>query len=223
MKLVFNFIIILFVIKISYSQTGFDDFSYLNNYFNHTKNLEFETASKFLDKKTYKYSNSLEILTNLIKDNGQSFFKDLPNSVKSFKLESSKEPTENAINNTIYAIILNRYKNKRVESFIFYLKAKDFALKSGSKPLIKYTLISLLNFYRQGVINKDDSFFPYLNLFKSYCENSSDFFLYYTNKYNLSVQKEIYDEKKSNNSNLYFLKIYDSLKKNTIFNTPPSA
>ncbi|WP_299837166.1 sensor histidine kinase [uncultured Tenacibaculum sp.] len=186
----------------------------LKSFFEYLTILEFKQANSSINKMTNpSLQKDLSTLLYIISDNGQSLKSKLTYNLVNYTITEKKNTVQNAIQNLTKAYFLLWYEKKRVESYRYFYNAYNSAQKSDSKNLKKYTLISLLTFYKKGNLQNDGNFQKYLDEYEDLCENTNDYLIYLSNKFNLSMQTEVYNEKESSyeKKNNALLTEYDSV------------
>lgn len=214
-------LLILFLfIQNCFSQTNSEYFAYVNTHFKNLKKLEF--ANLYLEEKT-STNKLLNILTTIIKDNGESLISDLDNEIKKFKITSSKSNLNNSLQNLINAYITLTYKKNRVNSFEYFRKAYKYAIKNKNKELIKYSLVSILYFYSKASLQNDKTYQVYLKKYKTLCDDEIDWLYYYNYKIRFYNQSQTYNINKVRSEKYLKLIIskLDSVTNNITKNSKP--
>jgi two-component system sensor histidine kinase DegS len=204
-----KYLFILFISQVIFSQKQPEISSFIENILELRFKENLEIAQR-LDNKYFL------LLTKIIEDDRQSNLKDLDTNFINLKNRNEKLYDE-----YLYHLIKGyeylNYNKNRIESYNSYENSYLIAKKKEDKSLIKLSLFAILNFYLKGLLQNDGDFKVYLKEYKSLCISPTDWLYYYSFKFNLISQTEIYDEKKS----LYdikhnkIFKSYDSLIDNS--------
>lgn len=184
----------------------------LNVFFKNLKELNFKKTKRIIgDVKNIGLKNKLKVLYRIIYDNGQSSLKELNINIE----EKPKNDTEKVLVNLIIGYKLAWYKNNRINSYNYFINAYEKSLKLKCKPLINFSLRSILALYRKGIVQNNLDYKFYLKEFRKNIRDRSDSLIFYSYKFNLIAQTEIYNPKESKYQKTYnnLLVIYDSLVK----------
>ncbi|WP_186434362.1 sensor histidine kinase [Lutibacter sp. Hel_I_33_5] len=197
----------------NFSQNHSEDYSYLDKYFENLKKLEFKKAHNINLENKSSVNELINLLTKIIADNGTSLISEMELKIKEFKVIKSNSKINNSLQNLIKGYLLLNYKKDRVNSFKYFRNACLIGLKAGNKPLIKYSLLSILHFYAEGSLQNDGKYKNHLNKYKELCEDGIDWLYYYNYKNKLYGQSKTYDEnrKKSSNIEKSLIHKFDSL------------
>jgi signal transduction histidine kinase len=174
-----------------------------NKYFDNLRDLKFDQNYSNCDPINKSPDRLYELLSRLnevVQDNGQT----LNSESDLLKLEiRNLTNLEYTIQHLIIGYETMFYRNDRVSSYIHFTKAYDYSKNLNNKSLKRFCLISILQFYREGILQSNNEFLPYLNEYKKQCDSPEDFLLYYSYLFNLTAQKERYYKDKFENYELF--------------------
>jgi len=186
----------------------------LDQYFLQLKQLEFQQAVESLKSYDPKYKEQLTILAEIISQDGQT-----TNPTLFSKIESLNYQSDDSFSLSIIHLINGYYKlissDTRPEAFSEFSEAYQYAKLTNYNPLIKQCLLAILKLYRSGVLQNDKSFNIYLEHYKSLSEDNSDLTYYYSYKFKLYAQTQLFVEVNPTNDSLFksiFIK-FDSVIK----------
>ncbi len=210
MNLKNKIILLLFFSLQSIASFGYsEDLSVYNFFFNNLTSLNFEENKlhELLKQKSNRESNLL-LLNELISNNGEK-------KLTLSELKLTNNNFDNSIINLINGYFDLLYDSNRTNSFEYFIKAYKYAVKSKYKPLVKFSLRSLLLFYSRSSLQNNNDYKEYLVKYKDLCYTTNDLIYYYSFKFNLLAQTTLYDEKKTILKSQYniIFKSYDSIFK----------
>lgn len=192
----------------SFSQSNNEIFDILQD----LQELNFEDALKKSHISEGPIKTKLILLTKIIEDDRQTNLKILDGRYKNLKYDES-----NVIDSYLFDLIIGyqylHYTKNRQKSYKYFNSAYSNAKKLRLKELEKFSLLSILNFYRNGILQGTRDYKIFLKAYKILCSTDIDWCYYYSLKFNLLSQTVTYSEKKSALQNFYdsIFKKYDSL------------
>ncbi|WP_299684211.1 sensor histidine kinase [uncultured Dokdonia sp.] len=172
----------------------------IDSFFYNVKRIEFKEASKSLKKTPVLIQDELQLILEIIKDNGQTHKNE-------FQLEFIEQQNisslEKALRNLTEGLYILHYQKNRVAAFEYFRKAYEESLNQNSIEFQKYCLISILNFYLKGTLQNDNEFTIYLEKFKEVSTDNIDHILRNSYWFNLVAQTEIYNPERYEHQNLF--------------------
>jgi len=184
----------------------------LNNFVNSVQILDFDKSIDFSGHSLSTTQLLLVSLNELLETNG-----DMKNSkINLVRLPVNSKKVDVALAELINAYVYLWDKNDRVSSFREYKKSYVSFLSLDNRPFIKFSILSILRFYREGTLQNDDEFKTYLNAYATRCESYADYFWLNSLSFNLIAQTEIYNENDFENYEVFetLMNKQDSIAKN---------
>jgi len=146
----------------------------LGVYFNFLKELEFAQANQsILEIDDLALKKSLLLLSDILENNGQT------SNFPTIITKADEYKGKGDLNISIFLLIKSNaqiaFNNTNVTTYKNLIRALAIAKKINNKPLIKFTLLSILEFYKKYLIQVNDLYLNHLNEYKNYVEDDADF------------------------------------------------
>ncbi len=167
-----KFISILFIFICSHAYGNNDNKKLLNAYFNEITNLEFQKAKKSIeDLQDIELKEGLTKLSDLLFYKGQK---------KSFEFDTIVNFNQNSLHKYVYQLrkaYYHLFYRKRPEDvFTYFIDAYITAKELNDSNLLKFSILSILEFYQNEYVQLNDDFKPYLNEYSGLASSSNEKF-----------------------------------------------